>query len=266
VAKQEIKMIKQRRSQLYPERAFAAAFKELAEVVESADDGTAIRAILEAQAHRNQTRAGLIDAATRSVDMVLEELASAQSGSGWSTVGVLGGSGYTVYVGDPVELCRLTAECRTILNACSLKIQTASEGGSDLEAHRPEASVNWLFVASGYWSEDMYHAGHIAYSIANPRSGYWVMEAREHNAILDDVTEEDVEEGRLDDDQTQAMWGQTLEEAQNHQEYRHIVAWSDGVNLDCTAQEMATVLYRAVCKSGGKEITQPNDAEGLVEF
>jgi hypothetical protein len=90
------------------------------------------------------------------------------------------------------------------------------------------------------------------------------MEARERNAILDDVTEEDVEEGRLNDDQIQAMWGQTLEEAQN-EEYRHILAWTDGVGPDVTAAEMAAVLYRAVCDGGGNEINEPDDREGLLE-
>ena len=90
------------------------------------------------------------------------------------------------------------------------------------------------------------------------------MEARERNAILDDVTEEDVEEGRLNDDQIQAMWGQTLEEAQNA-EYRHIVAWTDGIPPDVTAAEMAAVLYRAVCDGGGKEIDESDDRDGLLE-
>jgi hypothetical protein len=79
------------------------------------------------------------------------------------------------------------------------------------------------------------------------------------------VTEEDVDEGRLNDDQIQAMWGQTLEEAQNA-EYRHIVALSEGVSLGFTAAEMAAVLYRAVCKGGGNEINEPDDHKGLLEI
>ena len=91
------------------------------------------------------------------------------------------------------------------------------------------------------------------------------MEARERNAILDDVTEEDVEEGSLKDDQIQAMWGQILEEAQNA-EYRHIAAWAEEVIADITAADMAAVLYRAVCEDGGNEINEPDDRGGLLEI
>jgi len=91
------------------------------------------------------------------------------------------------------------------------------------------------------------------------------MEACERKAILDDVTEEDVEEGRLNDDQIQAMWGQTLEEAQN-KEYRHLVAWTQGVAPDVTAAEMAAVLYGAVCEGGGNRVDEPDDCDCLLEI
>jgi len=149
---------------------------------------------------------------------------------------------YNIYAGDRLDLGRLASECQAILTAYA----------------------QWKLVASGYWSEDMYHSGHIAYYIANPAPGCWVMEARERNMILDDVTEEDIEEGRLNDDQVQAMWGQTLEEARNA-EYRRIVAWSEGVDLNCTVEDMAAILYRAVCEDGGNEITEPDDHRGLLE-
>jgi hypothetical protein len=78
------------------------------------------------------------------------------------------------------------------------------------------------------------------------------------------VTEEDVAEGRLNDDQIQAMWGQSLEEAQN-EEYRHILAWTERAAPDVTAGEMAAVLYRAACEGGGNEIDEPDDHDGLLE-
>jgi len=143
-------------------------------------------------------------------------------------------------------------------------IQTIHDAGTSLEAHRPEASVQWQFVASGFWYQDMHHSGHIAYYIANPRPGCWVMESSERNVILDDVTEEDVEEDRLNDDQIQAMWGQTLEEAQSV-DHRRIVAWSEGNAPDLNAREMAAVLYRAVCERGGYKIDEPDDYEGLLD-
>jgi hypothetical protein len=198
------------------------------------------------------------------MDEALETVMSAEAGDGWSTGGPLGGSGHTVYVSKPADLTQVTAECRSILEACKLNIKLETNGESGLEALRPLDPTSWEFVASGFWSEDMYNCGHIAYYISNPAPGCWCMEARERNAILDDVTEEDVEEGRLNDEQIQAMWGQTLEEAHN-EEYRHIVAWTDGVAPDVTAAEMAAVLYRAVCDGGGNEINEPDDRDGLLE-
>ncbi len=245
-------------------QAFASALQDLAALVESAGEGSPIRAMLDAQSGRSPARQRLIESADLPLKEVLEALASAEDGPGWSTNGVLGGSGYTLCVGEPAELDHLTTECQAILKACALTIKTEADAQAHLEARRPDSSVTWFLAASGMWSEDMYHSGHIAYYIANPQPGCWVMEARKRNAILDNVTEEDVEEGHLNDDQIQAMWGQTLEEAQN-EEYRHIVAWAEGVDPDCTAVEMAAVLYRAVCESGGKEITEPDACESLLE-
>ncbi len=245
-------------------RAFEAAFKGLADLHESADEGSPIRAMLEVQASRSSARQNLVDAAALPIDEALETVMSAETGDGWSTDGPLGGSGQTVYVGKPADLVQMTAECLAIVDACKLNIKLETDGESSLDGLRPAASIQWEFVASGFWYEDMYHSGHIAYYIANPAPGCWCMEACERNAILDDVTEEDVEEGRLNDDQIQAMWGQTLEEAQN-EEYRHIVAWTDGVAPDLTAAEMAAVLYRAVCEGGGNEINEPDQSDGLLE-
>jgi hypothetical protein len=245
--------------------AFESALKAVAELVESADEGSSIWTMLEVQALHSTLRQNLIDAASLPLAEALETLAGAATGNGWSTDGPLGGSGHTIYVSEPVELNQFTSECQAILETCAVKIQVATSTGPSLEAHRPETSMQWKFVASGFWYEDVYHTGHIAYYIANPAPGCWVMEARERNAILDDVTEEDVDEGRLNDDQIQAMWGQTLEEAQNA-EYRHIVALSEGVSLGFTAAEMAAVLYRAVCKGGGNEINEPDDHNGLLEI
>lgn len=145
-----------------------------------------------------------------------------------------------------------------------MEIVTSETAGVDLEAQRPAHPVEWQLVASGMWSEDTYHSGHIAYFIANIRPGEWLMEGVERNAQLDDVTEEDVEEGRLNDDQIQAMWGMTLEEAQDV-EYRQIVAACTGASPDATAREIAEALYEAVCEDGGKEITEVDD-DGLLDL
>ena len=44
-------------------------------------------------------------------------------------------------------------------------------------------------------------------------TGVWLMMSAERNADLADITEEDIEEGALNDDQLQALWGRTLYEA-----------------------------------------------------
>lgn len=244
--------------------ALNLALRDLEELLEFEDEGSPIRTMLEAQARRSPARQNLIDSASLTFEEALETLSSAQSGDGWQPNGALGGVDYTIYVPDLSSLRNLTSECRKILNACALKIQTETSAGANLEARCPEGSVQWKFVASGFWSEDGYHSGHIAYYIANPAPGCWVMEARERNAILDDVTEEDIEEERLNDEQLQAIWGQTLEEAQSAA-HSQIVAWSEGGDPDCTAEEMASVLYRAVCEDGGKQITDWDDVDGLLE-
>jgi hypothetical protein len=246
-------------------QAFESVFKDLAGLVESADEGSAVRAMLDVQANRTSVRQNLIEATDLPMNELLENVMSAEAGEGWSTGGSLGGSGYTAYVSKPADLIQMTAECRSILEACKLNIKLETNGDSSLEALKPVDPASWEFVASGFWSEDVYHSGHIAYYIANPKPGCWCMEARERNMILDDVTEEDVKEGRLNDDQIQAMWGQTLEEAQN-KEYRHIVVWTEGGAPDVTVAEMAAVLYRAVCEGSGNEIDEPDDRNGLLEF
>ncbi len=246
-------------------KAFESALKSLADAVYSADEGSAVKAMLEVQSDRNRERAGLIEAEDLSVDEVLAKFEDVESSSGCETDGMLSGSGYNVCVRNPEMLSSLTDECYAITRACSLQIQTRDVEGVSLESRRPASSVNWQLVASGFWSEDMYHSGHIAYFIANPRSGEWILEGVVRKAILDGVTVEDVEEGRLNDDQAQAMWGMTLEEAQSA-EYRHVVAYCPDASTDLSAKEMASVLYRAVCENGGNEISEPDDSTGLLDL
>ncbi len=247
--------------------ALETSLRELAELVSTTDDGSVEGLILKAEAQCSQTRSQLIDIASRDLNFeeALTSLANAELGSGWSTEGMLGGSGYNLYVPNPEQLGSLATECQACIDACKMKIETAGTAQSTLESRRPKATVKWRLVASGFWSEDMYHSGYIAYYIANTGPGEWIMESVERNAELDGVTEEEVEEGRLNDDQIQAMWGQTLEEAQNA-EYREIVAACSGANPKIDAKEMAAVLYRAVCSGGGKEITEPDTAGGLLGF
>jgi hypothetical protein len=245
-------------------KAFRDALDDLSDRLSTAKDEPSMRAMLDVQAKRFPTRAALIDAVELPFDEALERLASAQSAAGWSTQGMLGGFGHTICVRDPAALEHLAAECHAICHACDLDVQTADEPGHKLQDRRPGAQTPRQLIASGIWEENRYHSGHIAYFLANPRPGAWVVEAVERNASLDGVTEEDVEEGCLNDDQIQAMWGMTLEEAQS-QEDRFIAAYVEGVDPSLTAVEMASVIYPAVCQATGKEISERDDSDGLID-
>jgi hypothetical protein len=134
-----------------------------------------------------------------------------------------------------------------------------------LEKYRPvKASPRWKLVASGFWSEDTYHGGHIAYYLAKTADGTWIMDGVRRNAELDDVSEEDVAAGRLNDDQIQAMWGMSLEEAQD-QEYRRIVAVCLKAPRKATTKDMAILMYDAIRKAGRSIIDDP-DEDGLLSL
>ena len=135
----------------------------------------------------------------------------------------------------------------------------------ELEAYRQHVSENrWELAMSGYWRETVYHSGYIAYYVQETSPGTWVMNGVERNAELDGVTEEDVEEGCLNDDQIQAMWGMTLEAAQNLR-YERIVAVLLDAPAGLSSKEAATHLYRAVRAAGGKIITAADDDnDGLL--
>ena len=140
-----------------------------------------------------------------------------------------------------------------------MKILTSFSQNSDeeLEQYRPvNESHDWELVASGFWSDSIYHSGHIAYYITK-HNNLWILDGVERNTELDGVTEEDVKEGRLNDDQIQAMWGITLEEAQN-QEYREIVAVLEGAPKELNAKKAAEIMYEEVSKNQGKIIDEPD--------
>jgi hypothetical protein len=89
------------------------------------------------------------------------------------------------------------------------------------------------------------------------------MQSVQRDGELDGVTQEDVDEGHLNDDQIQAMWGMTLEEARPA-EFTQIAAMCSGASPDADALEIAEVLYRAVVREGGMEISEP-DGGGLLD-
>lgn len=148
-----------------------------------------------------------------------------------------------------------------------MKIHNNLNASSDdvLERYRPTPEPqDWDLVASGFWSEDMYHSGHIAYFITRVNDQTWVLDGVERNAELDGITEEDVEEGRLNDDQLQAIWGMSLEEAQS-QEYRRIVVVIEDAPHDMKIKEAAALMYAEIRKNNGKIIEEP-DIDGLLEI
>lgn len=245
---------------LHKTKSLNDALEELLELVESAKDDEVEKLILEEEARRHPTRAALIESVSGDFDLVetLQSLAQARVGEGWSTGGMIGGFGYNVYVPSQQKVEALTAECRAVIQACSMKINTSISEADSLENRRPINPVEWQLVTSGFWAEDVYHRGHIAYYLARTGQREWIMEGVERNVELDGLTEEDIEEGRVNDDQLQAMWGMTLEEAQNV-EYRKIVAVCSAATPDVDAEYIAAVLYRAVCAAGGKVITEPDE-------
>jgi hypothetical protein len=57
----------------------------------------------------------------------------------------------------------------------------------------------------------------------------------------------------------------TLEEARNV-EYRQIVAACSGASSRASARGIAEALYQAVLESGGKEITEADVVDGLLDI
>ena len=246
--------------------AFASEWSKLAGLAIGVEKDSTDDIVLRAHARRKPLRAALIERAGQDVQLgqVLERLVQATPGGGWSTGGMLGGSGHGWYVPDPKRLDQLAAECQALHQACALVEIEVGEGGTDgLEVEMDADGLKWELATGGRWEEDMYHSGYISYYVASLGDGRWVMQSVQRNGELDGVTQEDVDEGHLNDDQIQAMWGMTLEEAQEA-EFTQIAAMCSGASPDADALEMAEVLYRAVVREGGMEISEP-DGGGLLD-
>lgn len=147
-----------------------------------------------------------------------------------------------------------------------IKIITDVNTGSvsRLEKYRPTSPTSeWKLVLSGSWEEDAYHSGYVAYFLGRSNKGIWLLDAVRRHAVLDGVTEEDVVEGNLDDDQVQAMWGTTLSEAQDWRRHDLVAAgvgWPDSVS----EKDIAKALYSQVVRDGGIEIVDPDNEAGLL--
>lgn len=143
-----------------------------------------------------------------------------------------------------------------------MKIVCDPDGGR-LERLRPSGQPEWLFVASGYWSASPMHSGYIEYFLAKSGIGEWLLDGVVRNGCLDDLSQEDVDAGGLDDHQLQALWGTTLERAQA-QESREIVAHVRDVPEHTAPELVATLLYDAVVAAGGRLIGE-GGRSGLVD-
>lgn len=125
-----------------------------------------------------------------------------------------------------------------------------------------DASLEWTLVVEGFWEEGRYHGGYIAYDVARSENGTWLLRATERKGILDGVTQEDVDEGLLNDDQRQAMWGMTLEEAQSRR-YQYIAAVLHDAPTDTDQTQAALLLYEEIENQRGKTVSEVT-AEGLL--
>ncbi len=145
-----------------------------------------------------------------------------------------------------------------------MKITIDSKESGSLEKRRPAGKVKWQFVVKVDWSESPYHSGHIAYYIAKTSPTEWMLDSVQRNACLDHVTQEDVDEGALNDDQIQAMWGQDLEDAQAA-EFRQIVAVCSEAEVNAQAKDIAVILYGRVCEAAGRSAIDDEDfSNGLL--
>jgi len=140
-----------------------------------------------------------------------------------------------------------------------MKITTCAsdDGDNNLDDFDPDAGFSdWHLVIAGYWSDSPFHSGYVEYMLGNTRKGVWVLLCIERNENLDGVTQEDIDEGNLNDDQLQALWGMTLEEAQAGG-YRSIVAVCEEAEVEVTREEVALMLYEALKEQDGKIVDEP---------
>lgn len=135
------------------------------------------------------------------------------------------------------------------------------DSGLDRYLREPEGGT-WERVLGGYWRQDIYHGGWVEYYVRNAAPGTWVLKSSQRSEILDDLTEEDVEAGRLNDDQAQALWDTTLEEARNSV-FEQVVAVIVGAPETFTARDAARELYRTVRNNNGPIVSEPEDG-GLL--
>lgn len=134
-----------------------------------------------------------------------------------------------------------------------------------LEARvRASKQLDWRPLTEGQWGEGTYHSGYIEYWVACLQSSEWVLKSVERAACLDDIKQEDIDQGMfLDDDQLQALHnhGNDLDAAKSNK-YEEVA-----VLMSATAGQMdweiaGNLMYKAHIASGGKEVILFDEKEG----
>ena len=113
----------------------------------------------------------------------------------------------------------------------------------------------WHRAIGGFWSQGPYNSGYIEYHVRRRRNGDWLLKSVERNGCLDGVEEEDVLEGRLNDDQVQAMWGMTLKQAQDLTYHTLVAVWTNAPRR-ITVAAAAKLFYQAVCAREGRRLEE----------
>lgn len=103
----------------------------------------------------------------------------------------------------------------------------------------------------------MYYGGHIAYYVEKLDSGFWILDSLYKRAELDGVTQEDIDQELLNDDQWQAIDGMTFEEAQNEVYWQIVAIFTDAPN-NAIIEYTSAALYEEVCRAGSPRITEPD--------
>lgn len=100
-------------------KQLAEAWANLCNAVYEVEEDSPEDAHLQAQALTVPDGARLVQLARQyaGLEELLEQLAGATTGEGWSTNGMLGGSGNCWYVSDPAQLAGLAAQCEALSKA-----------------------------------------------------------------------------------------------------------------------------------------------------
>ena len=117
-------------------------------------------------------------------------------------------------------------------------------------------------VVEGYWAQGMYHGGFISYWLYN-KGDTWILESLESNRELDGLTQEDIDEGSLSDDQIEALADMTLEEAQAER-WECVVAVGKNTDPSWSPARVAALLYGSLDGAAHKLVSEREDDYGLL--